>query len=67
MGQKVVADLAKQVPTSSKSTFDSEDQLVMETKLKIIEILQVSPHYLFTLSDCVSSINLKIYRYSKIS
>ena len=45
MGQKVVADLAKQVPTSSKSTFDSEDQLVMETKLKIIEILQVSPHY----------------------
>lgn len=40
VGQKVGADLVKQAPTSSKSTFDSEDQLVMETKLKIIEILQ---------------------------
>lgn len=39
--QTIGADIVKSTGSGAKSTFDLEDQLVMETKLKIIEILQV--------------------------
>lgn len=37
-----IKDIVKQTSSGTKQSSEAEDQVVMETKLKIIEILQVS-------------------------
>lgn len=54
-----IKDIVKQTSSGTKQSSEAEDQVVMETKLKIIEILQVSVSVLKHLNSRGNCFNCK--------